>query len=83
MVLIVDSQGTIRCLYTEDLDLACLGALIIRRASHVEPDPAGGWWVDLAPVHGPKIGPFSCRSEALEAEQCWLEERSLQPSEPL
>jgi len=36
--------------YTEALDLAALGSLSIRRASHVEPDEQGRWWADLAPA---------------------------------
>ena len=49
------------------------GDLAIRRASHVEPDAAGRWWADLAPVGGPRLGPFDRRSEALAAELRWLE----------
>ena len=73
MILIVDPQGGIRCLYSEAVDLASLGSLSIRRASHVEPDDQGQWWADLAPMHGPKLGPFSTRSRALDAERIWLE----------
>ena len=32
------------------VDLAALGVLSIRRASHVEPDEEGRWWVDLGPA---------------------------------
>jgi hypothetical protein len=73
MLLLIDPQGTIRCLYTEALDLSLLGLLFIRRASHVEPDAQGQWWSDLAPVGGPCLGPFRSRSEALAAEQEWLQ----------
>ncbi|MCI0640167.1 MAG: hypothetical protein L0Y70_13925 [Gemmataceae bacterium] len=45
----------------------------VERASHVEPDPVGHWWADLAPVGGPLLGPFDRRSEALQAESTWLE----------
>jgi len=45
----------------------------IRRGSHVEPDDAGRWWADLAPVNGPKLGPFVRRANALAAELEWLE----------
>jgi len=73
MQLIVEPTGNIRCLYAELIDLAALGKSQIRRASFVEPDPNGQWWADLAPSGGPKLGPFVCRSQALDAEQTWLE----------
>ncbi len=74
MRLTVEPGGTVRCVYGEALDLAALGVVTIRRASHVEPD-AGGWWADLAPVGGPRLGPFALRSQALGAERVWLEAR--------
>jgi hypothetical protein len=77
MLLVVDSQGLAHCLYTEAVDLAQLGALNIRRASHVEPDRRGRWWADLAPVGGPKMGPFTQRSQALVIEAKWLEQHRL------
>ena len=73
MQVIIDPNGTVRCLYTEALDLAAFGVRSIRRASHVEPGDSGGWWADLAPVGGPRLGPFARRSEALAGEQRWLE----------
>jgi hypothetical protein len=45
----------------------------VTRASHVEPNPAGGWGADMAPVNGPMLGPFKLRSEALSAEVAYLE----------
>ncbi len=39
--LLVDPGGEVRGLYREDIDLAALGPLSIRRASHVEPDEQG------------------------------------------
>ena len=77
MDLIVHYDGRIVCVYSEALDLASLGSLTIRRASHVEPDALGQWLADLAPVGGPKLGPFSQRSCALAAEQVWLAEHWL------
>ena len=43
----------------ESLDLAAFGSIDIRRASHVEPDAAGQWWADLAPVGGSRLGPLA------------------------
>jgi len=73
MLVIVDPQGNLRCLYTEVLDLSGYGCPVITRASSVEPGPDGRWWADLKPVNGPCLGPYPRRSEALQAEQEWLE----------
>ncbi len=73
MQLVVEPTGRIRAIYTEDLDLATLGAPVITRASHVEPGFDGRWSADLQPVGGPVLGPFDRRSEALAAELAWLE----------
>lgn len=73
-MLLVNPQGGVRCLYGETVDLTSLGMLSIERASHVEPDDQGQWWADLSPVDGPKLGPFSTRSVALEMERNWLED---------
>jgi hypothetical protein len=78
MTLVVDDSGVVRCVYDEALDLAALGRPTITRASNVEPDPAGRWTADLAPVGGPVLGPFPRRSEALAAERAWLDAQLLQ-----
>jgi hypothetical protein len=78
MRLVVEPGGRVRCLYGEALDLASLGVLSIRRASHVEPDGDGRWWADLAPLGGPRLGPFPQRSLALAAEEIWLERNWLE-----
>jgi len=84
MRLVIERGGRVRCLYGEAVDLASLGVLSLRRASHVEPDRDGAWWADLAPVGGPRLGPFARRGLALEAEQAWLEEHWLTgPATPL
>ena len=73
MELRVEPDGGVRCVYAEAIDLSVLGPLTIRRASHVEPDAQGRWWAELAPVGGPKLGPFDRRSAALNAELAWLD----------
>lgn len=73
MQLIISKQGIVSCVYAESIDLASLGRLNITRGSHVEPDANGQWRVDLSPVGGPALGPFSLRSTALAAEHAWLE----------
>lgn len=74
MELVVSPAGIVSLVYSESVDLSALGSPSIRRASHVEPDEAGQWWADLAPVAGPRIGPFQVRSQALAAETAWLAE---------
>lgn len=75
MELLVWPDGEVTTLYTELLDLAALGALNIARASQVEPDATGQWFAHV--IDGPKLGPFSRRSEALAAEVAWLTEHRL------
>jgi hypothetical protein len=73
MELIIDRTGQASCIYSETINLAELGQLLIQRASHVEPDAEGRWLADLSPVQGPRLGPFAQRSAALAAEVAWLE----------
>ncbi len=80
MQLLIQPEGTIRTLYDETLDLNSLGSLAISRGSFVEPDDTGQWFVDLAPVQGPSLGPFMCRSVALTAEVSWLQKHWLNPT---
>lgn len=77
MQLLIDRHGNVQCVYGEEIDLAALGQLSIRRGSHVEPEANGKWWADLSPVNGPRIGPFDRRTEALTAEMEWLEKHWL------
>jgi hypothetical protein len=77
MQLIIGTGGTVRCIYSEAIDLRTFGCLRISRASHVEPDPRGGWRADLSPVNGPSLGPYQLRSDALAAEETWLEKHWL------
>ena len=73
MQLVITPSGAVRCIYSEEIDLAVLGSPTITRASHVEPDDQGQWWADMSPVAGPRIGPYSHRSQALDAARQWLE----------
>jgi hypothetical protein len=73
MQLVIAPDGTVRGIYSEEINLTALGSPVISRASYVEPDQQGRWWADLSPVHGPLLGQFDLRSEALAAEQAWLE----------
>ena len=73
MQLVITPGGVVRCIYSETIDLTALGSPAISRAFFVEPDQQGRWWADLSPVGGGVLGPFTNRSEALAAEQAWLE----------
>lgn len=75
MNLYVRPNGDTQCIYNEAIKLSALGALDIKRASHVEPiaTSPGKWGADLAPVGGPVLGPFDTRAEALAAEIAWLD----------
>ena len=72
MQLVIQPDGTVRCMYSEAIDLDSLGLPAIVRGSHVEPDRNGRWFADLSPVAGPRLGPFDRRNEALTAERDWL-----------
>ena len=80
MQLIVESDGALRCVYGEEIDMHALGIPSVSRASHVEPDQYGRWFADLSPVDGPRLGPFDRRSDALAAESTWLESNWLTPT---
>lgn len=77
MELIIGTDGDVRCIYDEAVDLHLLGKPHIRRASHVEPNNDGRWLADLTPVNGPTLGPFDQRTDALAAEVQWLTEHWL------
>lgn len=80
----IDEDGNITAIYGEVIDWFAFGLEHdIRRASHVEPSPGGFWYADLAPVGGPKLGPFGRRSEALAAEVEWLERHVIEGGGPV
>jgi hypothetical protein len=70
--LVIGPAGNCLAIYDDALAFDRLGQIAITRASHVEPDQAGNWWADLAPVGGPRLGPHRRRSDALAAERTWL-----------
>jgi hypothetical protein len=73
MRLFIAPNGNVQCLYGEELDLRRIGKMAIHRASHVEPTSDGLWMADMSPVEGPLLGPFALRSDALAAEEHWIE----------
>lgn len=70
--LVIESDGCVRAIYSELMSMDTLGSITIKRGSHVEPDERGLWYADLAPSNGPVLGPFDCRSDAIDAEVAWL-----------
>lgn len=80
MNIYVRPDGTSQAIYDEKLDLTQIGAIDIKRASHVEPDPEwpGKWYSDLSPVGGPVLRGFLTRTAALAAEIAWLEQQLAQ-----
>ena len=72
--ILIGTDGAARSVYADDARTlyAALGSVRIARASHVEPDADGAWWADMAPVAGPRLGPFDLRADALAAELSWL-----------
>jgi hypothetical protein len=74
VILNITSDGEVRGVHTELLDLDMLGQLDIQRASTVE-WTGGAWWAQI--IGGPLLGPFQKRSEAIQAEVAWLEANAL------
>lgn len=88
LVLSIGTDGIITAIYDDDLvDLLAQGETRIERASMVEPtDDGKGWVADMRPVAlkfgisgewNLKLGPFTLRNDALEAERQWIVERIL------
>ncbi len=70
----ISSDGNIVFIYSDGLlPVMDTGNSSVKRVSHVEPCSAGGWCADMSPVGGPVLGPYTLRSEALQAEVEWLE----------
>lgn len=76
---IISPDGrSVHHVYSDDLEVMFRDSRkTTRRASRVEPAPAGGWAADLSPVGGPILGPFRLRHQALNAELDWLSETAL------
>ena len=73
-IQIVISGDRLRFIHQDDLAEAMqVGNVATFRASHVEPGE-DGWNIDLRPVNGPVLGPFTRRDTALQAEAKWLRE---------
>lgn len=86
---VVIRDGRMEFVYDDDLlPLTQHGTTTIRRVSHVEPAPGGGWYADMRPVGGPvlfangqttgspeqagDLRGFTTREDALRAEREYL-----------
>jgi hypothetical protein len=85
-VFVCDVDGTVTTLYSDEL--IDLGALEISRASNVEPNPNGTWYVELTnnPLNGNHAGKrigdgFKTREEAIQFEVNWINKNILAPTE--
>ena len=58
MQIIIEPDGTARCIYRKKSTWQRSAAPTITRASHVEPDQQGRWLADMSPVGGAVLGPF-------------------------
>lgn len=71
--IVIGRNGRTEFIYSDELiGMLKHGKAVTRRASHVEPEVSGGWTADMAPVGGPKLGPFPSRAAALLAEEEWI-----------
>ena len=71
--ILIELDGTVKFIYDDILsDLCNQGSTEIKRVSNVEPDPLGGWSATMLDS-GIKLGPFSLRQKALDAEIEYLE----------
>lgn len=68
LVICVRPQGEVDCLYRDELRLEQLGALQVRRASHVEFDEDKGVWVAREANGGGVIASHPRRSVCLGRE---------------
>ena len=74
-VFLIEADGVVRGLYTDEVDWPALGSLRVTRASTVEFDETMQGWVVTILETGSHFGPFPRRGEAIEAEVATLTER--------
>ena len=73
IAITIEDNGSLNFVWDDRLaDLAAGCDVTTKRVSNVEPADDGQWWADMAPVDGPKLGPYRLRGEALQAERDWL-----------
>ena len=74
--IFVETNGSVRCVYTEAVDLSEIGKLYIDRASHVEFDNLAQCWVvtwtEASEMRHSDCAKFLTRTEALQWEEAQL-----------
>ena len=89
MVVAFDKEGNATFVHSDEAMRMMMpimkGKPDIRRVSRVEADEDGNFWADLAPVGGPKLGPFppDQYKEAIRREVEWLEKNYIGQDLPL
>jgi len=85
MKITFEVDGRIKFIYDDTAAEVAqeVGTLTIKRASHVEPGGDGWWYADMAPVGGPRLGPFAKRATALTVEHEWLAMKGIPIPRPL
>lgn len=68
MTLEVTSDGNIRCLYSDEIDLSQLGRLQVSRVSHIEFDNYLRKWTVTSAKTGKRLHSATTREDALEWE---------------
>jgi len=73
VTIFAETDGSVRCVYTESLDLSTLGTLHVDRASHVEFDNLAQCWVvtwtEASEMRRSDCAKFLTRTEALRWEE--------------
>jgi len=73
VTIFAEKNGSVRCVYTEAVDLSEIGKLYIDRASHVEYDNVSKcWrvtWTEASEVRCGDSAKFASRTEALQWEE--------------
>lgn len=83
MTIQICPEGDLIAIYCDPMKIMIdLGRTVIKRASHVEPNNAGLWTADMAPVGGPVLGPYETREEALLAEVAWIQDSMSESCNP-
>ena len=82
IIITATRGGEMQFLYNDAMTgLMKHGDATIERASFVEPTADNKWTADMKPSHGPVLGPFDTRAEALAAEVRWINENVLTQKE--
>jgi hypothetical protein len=74
MKIKIEKNGTLRCVYSDEIDLRTIGRLTVTRASTVEFNPDSQQW-NARLTDGTHVGNFESRQDAIKKEIVVLESR--------